>query len=91
MFYVFFLYLAGIWSVLTLGLTIKSGNESAEEELKPRPLLAEQSLHLVLVLVHHCPNDKILSNPYRQALFSFTNSQGEFKMMSIMIMCLYKY
>ena len=40
-------------------------------------LLANQSLLFLLVLANHCTSDRGLKNPYREALFSFTNSQGE--------------
>ena len=39
-------------------------------------LLANQSLLFLLVVANHCTSDRGLKNPYRDALFSFTNSQG---------------
>ena len=39
-------------------------------------LLAWQSCHLLLVLVNHCTSES-LYNPYRLALFHFTDTQGK--------------
>jgi hypothetical protein len=50
-----------------------------EDTLATHAPLASQSLLLILVLANHCTNDKNLSNPFRQALFSCTNSIGKFK------------
>ena len=68
-------FAAGLWSVMTLGMGSKK--EEPKEEMTSDTLLANQSLLLILVLANHCTSDKGLHNPYRQALFSFTNSQGE--------------
>ena len=38
-------------------------------------LLAWQSCHILLILSNHCTNET-LYNPYRLALFHFTDSQG---------------
>ena len=58
---------AGLWTVVTLGLanqrTAQSGAESDE------PLLANQSVLLLLVLTNHCCVDGV-RNPYRDAFFS---------------------
>ena len=40
-------------------------------------LLAWQSCHILLILSNHCTNET-LYNPYRLALFHFTDSQGSF-------------
>ena len=41
----------------------------------PSRLLAWQSCHLLLILTNHCTNES-LYNPYRLALFHFTDTQG---------------
>ncbi|GAB6032050.1 hypothetical protein CHUAL_010419 [Chamberlinius hualienensis] len=61
---------SGIWSILTLGYRGRPNSEQHDDAL-----LANQSLLLILVLTNHCTNEKSCHNPYRQALFSFTNSQ----------------
>ena len=58
---------------MTLGMGGKGGKPLDESSTV---LIANQSLLLVLVLANHCTSDSDLHNPYRQALFSFTNSQG---------------
>jgi len=61
------LHAAGLWTVVTLGLAnqraAKLGAESNE------PLLANQSVLLLLVLTNHCCVDGV-RNPYREAFFS---------------------
>jgi hypothetical protein len=52
------------------GVTVMKPSEVSDSPL------ANQALLLVLVLVNHCTGDKNLHNPYRQALFSCSNSQG---------------
>ena len=58
---------AGLWTVMTLGLAnqraVQSGAESSE------PLLANQSVLLLLVLTNHCCVDGV-RNPFRDAFFS---------------------
>jgi len=54
---------AGVWSWF--------GSQNADDN--DSSLLANQSLLLLLVLVNHCTQDKRKLNPYRHALFSFTN------------------
>jgi hypothetical protein len=57
-----------------------AGNEDDRESnaLWRNTPLALQSVHLLLVLATHCTRDRQgVPNPYRQALFSFTNSAGE--------------
>lgn len=73
-----------LWKILTFGMA--RGTTSASPlppdsvpVMKPGEVsespLANQSLLLVLVLSNHCTSDKNLHNPYRQALFSCSNSQ----------------
>ena len=71
----FFLFAASLWSVVTLGMGAKE--KKADTELS-ETLLANQSLLFILVLANHCTCDKSVTNPYRQALFSFTDTQGKF-------------
>ena len=73
--YVMIHIVAGLWTVMTLGL---ARNKTTVEDEESETLLANQSLLFILILANHCTSDKGLSNPYRQALFSFTNSQGQF-------------
>lgn len=63
---------AGLWNIVTLGMA--KGSEPKVEVCDT--LLANQSLLLILVLTNHCTSVKNMPNPYREALFSFTNSQG---------------
>lgn len=52
-------------------------NSTAEDEEKKRDTetpLASQSLLLLLILTNHCTATQ---NPYRNALFSFIDMQGE--------------
>lgn len=63
---------SSLWSVVTLGLASK-GKKSEDDQSET--LLANQSLLFILVLANHCTCDKSVPNPYRQALFSFTDSQ----------------
>ena len=62
---------------MTLGLANRGSSPEEEEEVSDK-LLANQSLLLILVLANHCTGQApgVLNNPYRQALFSFTDSQG---------------
>ncbi|XP_022799189.1 dymeclin-like [Stylophora pistillata] len=56
-------WFSGVWSWF--------GSQSTSED--DSSLLANQSLLLLLVLVNHCTQDKRKLNPYRHALFNFTN------------------
>ena len=67
---------AGIWNVMTLGLSQPSVQPDDPAPVSDA-LIASQSLLLILVLVNHCTNEEQLYNPYREALFSFTSSSGE--------------
>ncbi|EDO46526.1 predicted protein [Nematostella vectensis] len=62
-----FIISAGFWWLF--------GSQSTEEESDP--LLANQSLLLLLVLVNHCTQSKKKMNPYRLALFSFADRQAK--------------
>ena len=66
---------ASLWSVVTLGMASSPKDKKQEEEFS-ETLLANQSLLFLLVLANHCTSERGLKNPYREALFSFTNSQG---------------
>lgn len=83
---------SGLWSVLTLGYGRSisvgpSGDPEASDSVPPvegetpasEAPLANRSLLLLLVLVNHCTADRSLHNPYRQALFSFTDVQNDEK------------
>ncbi|KAI0209934.1 Dymeclin [Lamellibrachia satsuma] len=65
---------SSLWTVMTLGLANKAAQVETAELVSDK-LLAKQSLLLILVLANHCTSDLELHNPYRQALFSFTDSQ----------------
>ncbi|XP_060608390.1 dymeclin-like isoform X2 [Ruditapes philippinarum] len=67
---------SSLWSVVTLGIGSSSNEKKPEEEFN-ETLLANQSLLFLLVLANHCTSDRALNNPYRQALFQFTNSQDQ--------------
>lgn len=75
-----FIIAASIWAWLGSGQPDESHTES---------LLANQSLLLLLVLVNHCTQDKTQLNPYRQALFTFTQRQGTRGMLNFIVKILY--
>lgn len=73
-----------LWNILTFGMARGATSpppvpSDGVTVVKPSEVsdspLANQALLLVLVLVNHCTGDKNLHNPYRQALFSCSNSQ----------------
>ncbi|CAF4448349.1 unnamed protein product, partial [Rotaria magnacalcarata] len=73
----------GLWSVVTLGMGSSSTSNTTDEtvtaddpayELRNRHL-ANQSIHLLLILSNHFTNDAH-RNPYRLALLHFTDTQG---------------
>lgn len=67
---------SSLWSVVTLGMGKKP--KKTEETEYSETLLANQSLLFILVLVNHCTTERVgVNNPYRQALFSFTDSNHE--------------
>jgi hypothetical protein len=81
-----FSYLDGLWSVVTLGMgssstpTTTEGTIPANDpafDLRNRHL-ANQSIHLILILSNHFTND-VHRNPYRLALLHFTDTQGKSK------------
>jgi len=70
----------GLWSVMTLGMgsssTTTDSNLSPQDpafDLRNRHL-ANQSIHLLLILSNHFTND-VHRNPYRLALLHFTDTQ----------------
>lgn len=68
--------IASLWSVVTLGMGKKP--KKTEETEYSETLLANQSLLFILVLVNHCTTERVgVNNPYRQALFFFTDSNRE--------------
>ncbi|XP_017885103.1 dymeclin isoform X2 [Ceratina calcarata] len=80
---------AGLWNVITMGIgrgsslknvQVANSGISEEEERKrdTETPLASQSLLLLLVLTNHCTATQ---NPYRNALFTFTDMQEEFSTM----------
>jgi hypothetical protein len=79
------LFSAELWNILTFGMARVTTSapplpSDGVTVMKPSEVsespLANQSLLLLLVLSNHCTSDKNLHNPYRQALFSCSNSQG---------------
>lgn len=73
---------AGLWNVITMGMgsSLKNvqishgGNmEEVEKKRDTETPLASQSLLLLLILTNHWTASR---NPYRDALFSFTNVEG---------------
>ncbi len=79
-----FLFLDGLWSVMTFGMASSTTPTTTTEgivsttdpafELRNRHL-ANQSIHLLLILSNHFTND-VHRNPYRLALLHFTDTQG---------------
>ncbi|KAK7475756.1 hypothetical protein BaRGS_00032977 [Batillaria attramentaria] len=64
---------SSLWSVVTLGMGSKP--KKKEEDEFTETLLANQSLLFLLVLTNHCTIDRAgVGNPYREALFCFTDS-----------------
>ena len=59
--------IAGLWTVVTLGLANQRAAQSGAES--DEPLLANQSVLLLLVLTNHCCVNGV-RNPYRDAFFS---------------------
>ncbi|XP_015513933.2 dymeclin isoform X2 [Neodiprion pinetum] len=75
--------LAGLWNVITMGMAKNSKNvqvsnvgttEDEERQRDTETPLASQSLLLLLVLTNHCT---ATHNPYRDALYTFTDSQDD--------------
>lgn len=74
---------AGLWNVITMGMgsnsknvQVSNGGTTEDEERKrdTETPLASQSLLLLLVLTNHCT---ATHNPYRDALYCFTDSQDD--------------
>ena len=64
---------SGLWSVLTLGIGTTAAADGDESDVtaaaaqRKKTLLADQSLHLILILANHCnPGGINCHNPYRQ-------------------------
>ncbi|CAF3752355.1 unnamed protein product [Rotaria sp. Silwood1] len=72
----------GLWSVVTLGMGSSSTSNTTDETLTANDPayelrnhhLANQSIHLLLILSNHFTNDAH-RNPYRLALLHFTDTQ----------------
>lgn len=79
-----------LWSVMTFGMgssaststtniSTEASNNSSESTIDlTEKHLANQSIHLLLILSNHFTND-VHRNPYRLALLHFTDTQGEEK------------
>ncbi|CAF0946391.1 unnamed protein product [Rotaria sordida] len=73
----------GLWSVVTLGMGSSSTSNTTDETVTANDSayelrnhhLANQSIHLLLILSNHFTNDAH-RNPYRLALLHFTDTQG---------------
>jgi len=76
--------LDGLWSVVTLGMASSTSPTTDEGTVPPTDPafdlrnrhLANQSIHLLLILSNHFTND-VHRNPYRLALLHFTDTQGK--------------
>lgn len=75
---------AGLWNVITMGMGSSLKNvqvahggsvEEVERKRDTETPLASQSLLLLLVLTNHWTASR---NPYRDALFSFSNVEGTY-------------
>ncbi|UJR14717.1 hypothetical protein I4U23_001710 [Adineta vaga] len=73
----------GLWSVVTLGMASSTASTSTADGIVPptdpaydlrNRHLANQSIHLILILSNHFTNDAH-RNPYRLALLHFTDTQ----------------
>jgi len=68
---------SGVWNILTLGYSSVSSTEPVEGEGGSNTPLADISLTLVLLLVNHCTDTSAFTNPYREALFTFSNASDK--------------
>jgi len=59
---------SSVWSIITLGYGTAETGEETEKTL------ADISLSLILLLTNHCTDTSAFKNPYREALFSFSNA-----------------
>ena len=69
---------SGVWNILTLGYSSVNTTEPVEGEGGSTTPLADISLTLLLLLVNHCTDTSAFKNPYREALFTFSNAAGRF-------------
>jgi hypothetical protein len=81
---------SGLWTVMTLGLASSTQTQTTTPAISTTSndtnlnetldctnrLLALQSCHILLILSNHCTNESF-RNPYRLALFHFTDTQGK--------------
>ena len=70
---------SGVWNILTLGYSSVSSTDPVEGEGGSNTPLADISLTLVLLLVNHCTDSSAFKNPYREALFTFSNASGRLR------------
>jgi hypothetical protein len=67
---------SGVWNILTLGYSSVSSTDPVDGEGGSSTPLAYISLTLVLLLVNHCTDTSAFTNPYIEALFTFSNASG---------------
>jgi len=67
---------SGVWNILTLGYG-NIGTSGTEDDGQSTTPLADISLTLLLLLVNHCTDTSAFSNPYREALFTFSNASDK--------------
>jgi len=67
---------SGMWNILTLGYG-NVGSETVENEGVSTTPLSDISLSLLLLLVNHCTDTSAFTNPYREALFNFSNASDK--------------
>lgn len=66
------IFQSGVAGLLSLFLPIKNSS-TTDGGISP---LADKALLLLLVLTNHCTQNSHAFNPYRKALFSFTDKRG---------------
>jgi dymeclin len=74
--------ISSLWSIMTLGYssTQTTQDDSCQEMINfTDRLLALQSCHILLILSNYRTNDITFRNPFRLALFHFTDTQGKKK------------
>lgn len=72
--------MSSFWSIMTLGYSTSQSNkdDASQETINYTDrLLALQSCHILLILSNYCTNDITFRNPFRLALFHFTDTQGK--------------
>jgi len=67
---------SGVWNILTLGYSSVNTAEVVDVDGGSNTPLADTSLTLLLLLVNHCTDTSAFTNPYREALFTFSNASG---------------